>query len=110
MGGSNSAFRSGTSCEWDAALTISAPRIYFDGATFDSEVSANQTGTTADAYSTGNCTFNGTVELINTGNRKLQPGGSNGNTYNEDITFRCDMAGGSIRLGDAGTPWHIGGW
>jgi hypothetical protein len=68
-------------------LFINSPRIFFNGATFNGNVSATKTGNINDGNS-GNNTFNGSFSLTNTstfGNISLANFGAD--NYNSDVFF-----------------------
>ena len=67
-------------------LTITAPDIYFNGATFNGTVSSNKTGASGD-YSTGGNSFNGICTITNSSSGFVVLGNNTPDTWNTDVNF-----------------------
>lgn len=81
---------------FNGALTASAPSVILNGGTFQSNATLTKTGSSTDVGA-GGCTFNGPVELTNTGAGQWYLHNSIADQFNHDL--RLNNSGGGFRLG-----------
>lgn len=77
-------FETGT--VFNANLTVVAPQLFIDGATFQGTASFTKNGA-GNNQSLGGNTFNGTTTFVNSGSGELILGVSNPDTFNAVVTF-----------------------
>lgn len=93
--------RPGTS--FDGALTVTAPRIFMDGGTYNGNTDLTMTSNSG-ATGAGGCAFNGTLTLTCSGAGEFQLSDSGSDLYNGDVLVNCP-GGAGIRFGNGGgTP------
>jgi hypothetical protein len=80
------AFQVGPSSIFNGNVTVSAPAVLLNGATFNGTTNITKTGATGDGGSGGNV-YNGVSAITNSGSGYLVMGNSNPDTWNADVTF-----------------------
>jgi len=87
---------------------ISGTRIsQVSNAIFNGALSLTKAGGTADTWNGGN-TFNGSVEITNSGSNNLNLANVNGDSYNSDIVFNNFTTGNSLTIARSGTNIFTG--
>ncbi len=82
---------------FNAALNVSAPRVFMDGGTYNATTNITQTGAIASAGA-GGCVFNASLELTCTGAGELRLCDTGTDQYNGDLVLNNTGAG--IRFGN----------
>lgn len=78
--------RVGPSSEFNGNVTLIAPRILLEGATFQGTADIQKNGVTTDA-STGGNVFNGATTLTSSGSGVFRLANASGDTFNGNVTF-----------------------
>jgi hypothetical protein len=84
--GSNVEVYMETGTVFNGSLTLTAPEVYLDGATFNNNAVITKTGPGLNLSSGGN-TFNGTTTISNTGTGSFLLAGANADNFNGAVTF-----------------------
>ncbi|MFN4123794.1 MAG: T9SS type A sorting domain-containing protein [Flavobacteriales bacterium] len=71
---------------FNGALTLTAPEIYLDGATFNNSTTITKNGSGLNLSAGGNV-FNGTTTISNTGTGSFLLAGANSDNFNGAVTF-----------------------
>ncbi|MGE0587498.1 MAG: T9SS type A sorting domain-containing protein [Cyclobacteriaceae bacterium] len=82
----NAVFRTRNSSVWNGNLTVSAPRIFVEGSTFNGTASFTKTDSNTDTNAGGN-TFNGVTTFVNSGAGTFRLANSTGDNFNNHVTF-----------------------
>lgn len=88
-------FRTGT--VFNGPLTVTSPRVFMDGGTYNSTVTLTNTGT-ANTSGAGGCTFNDRLEVNCTGSGEVHLCETGIDQYNGDVVL--NNTGGGIRFGN----------
>ncbi|MFN6377817.1 MAG: HYR domain-containing protein, partial [Flavobacteriales bacterium] len=76
----------GPTVTWNGAVSVTAPRIFLNGGTYNGNAIFTKTGAGND-NANGGQTFNGTCEFINNGSGYLGTGFTNPDIWNGDLTL-----------------------
>jgi hypothetical protein len=91
---------------FNADVTGTSGRLFFNGSTFNGIVSLTKSGTLTEA-STGGNTFNNTVDLTNGGTGLLQLGGTNPDIFQSALTLSVNSTGNiSLAYASAGNQFN----
>ncbi|MCB0488549.1 MAG: T9SS type A sorting domain-containing protein [Cyclobacteriaceae bacterium] len=90
----NAIFRTRNSSVWNGNLTVSAPRIFVEGSTFNGSASFTKTDSNTDTNAGGN-TFNGVTTFVNSGAGTFRLANSAGDSFNNNVTF--NQAAGTLQ-------------
>jgi hypothetical protein len=84
----------GPASSFDGDITTVSPALFFNGCVFNGSTNCTKNGSSGD-WSQGGNTFNGISTITNSGTSYLLFGGTNPDTWNNDVTFTNN---GSERL------------
>ncbi len=87
-------FRSGANAIWNGDLTVTSPRVFLDGSTFNGATTITKTNAVSDVSVGGN-TFSGTTLLANAGTGIFRLGNTNPDIFAGNVTF--DQQSGSLQ-------------
>ena len=80
------AFQVGPSSVFDGNVTVTAPSVILNGATFNGTTTLTKTGSNGD-WGSGGDIFNGICTITNSGSSYILMGSTNPDIWNTDVTF-----------------------
>lgn len=86
-------FRSAANATWNGDLTVTSPRVFLDGSTFNGTTTITKTNSVSDVSVGGN-TFNGSTVLTNNNTGIFRLGNTNSDVFAGDVTF--NQSSGSL--------------